>query len=362
MPIPLPNPQPSCANCHSVQRRALSVRAFNYRLFMSPEFQEIKKLRKEKKLHGFVAAKLATALRELFPDWVAVPEVAQTPGGRNDLLFFRGGGHSICFELFATKSQVDRDLLLLYESSAERKVAILIDREVDPTVSEAFYRKKPHRPFPAIWATDILFESRKTNLHLKLTEAVLGQGWAGTAQVIRQLLSTGHDRMLRRWRAEGLEITVDLETVTMCGVFVFLVWKRLHELGCESSRCKHALKAVADAFDFVMRQTVFGVPMILRISPKGASVLDLGDHEAVLWSSLLGEQGDHIFVFLNSVYDEMSALHVTPLPKRRPVAEFMDVMLQGRRMLAQQDGPPSSGGSDVRRSGLPTNSSSEEGS
>jgi hypothetical protein len=81
---------------------------------VTPEFLKLKTLRKDKKLHGVVAEQLAIALRELFPDWVTVPEVAQTPGGRNDLLFFRGGGHSICFELFATKGQVDRDLLLLY--------------------------------------------------------------------------------------------------------------------------------------------------------------------------------------------------------------------------------------------------------
>jgi hypothetical protein len=86
-----------------------------------------------------------------------------------------------------------------------------------------------------------------------------------------------------------------------------------------------------------MGQTSFGVPMILRVTPDGASVLDLGAHEMVVWGSLLEENGDHMFVFLNSIYDQMSALQKTPLPKRRPVREFMDVMAQGRRLLSQSE-------------------------
>ena len=228
----------------------------------------------------------------MLPDWVAVPEVAQPPRGPQRPVVLPWGWAFHLFRAIRNEGQVDRDLLLLYEASAERKLAILIDRRVDSAVSEAFYRKKPKRPFPAIWASDVLFENRRTTLHLKLTEAVLGQGWAVAAQAIRQVVSTGTNRMLKRWRAEGLEITLDLETVSHRGVFVFLVWKRLRDLGCEPAHCKDALFSVAEAFDFIMRQTLFGVPMILRVTRQGASVLDLGDHEMVVWGSLLEEEGD----------------------------------------------------------------------
>ena len=141
---------------------------------LSAEFvEEIKGLRRERKLHARIASALLETVKELFPDWVCIAEISQTPGGRNDAVLFECAGDSICFELFGSRSQVDRDLLLLFQSPAKRKIAILIDREIDPKIADAYYRKRPHAPFPSIWVSDLLLDDRRSTLQSKLTQYVM---------------------------------------------------------------------------------------------------------------------------------------------------------------------------------------------
>jgi hypothetical protein len=141
---------------------------------LSTEFiEEIKSLRGKRKLHAHVESALLETVKELFPEWVCIAEIGQTPGGRNDAVLFECAGDSICFELFGSRSQVDRDLLLLFQSPAKRKIAILIDREIDPTIADAYYRKRPHAPFPSIWVSDLLLDGRRSTLKSKLEQYVM---------------------------------------------------------------------------------------------------------------------------------------------------------------------------------------------
>ncbi len=167
---------------------------------------EIRKLRKEKSLHARVTTDLVDAVHKLFPDWVCVAEIAQTPGGRNDAVLFESGGNSICFEVFATRAQVDRDLLLLHNSSAKNKIAILIDREVDASIAEAFYRKQPHKPYPVIWISDVMDTKRRSYLELKLTQFVLGSRLSEYVAISRQLAQAAQERTLWAWQSEGIDI------------------------------------------------------------------------------------------------------------------------------------------------------------
>ena len=70
-----------------------------------PFIAEVKKLRKEHRIHGRVTSALVAAVTRMFPDWTCISEISQTPGGRNDAVLFESSGESICFELFATKAK-----------------------------------------------------------------------------------------------------------------------------------------------------------------------------------------------------------------------------------------------------------------
>ena len=130
----------------------------------NPEFREfIKAVRKDKRakrLHSRVEKRLSELLERLCPDSRPVSEVAGVLGGRNDLIQFFPNGRRVVFELFATVSQVPQDLRLLEQSVANVKIAILLDREIDPKLSIEYFHKKPNH-FPFVWLSDVLMPERE---------------------------------------------------------------------------------------------------------------------------------------------------------------------------------------------------------
>lgn len=94
----------------------------------------------KKKLHPIAEQNLKIILKEICPESHPVSEV-NTYGGRVDLIFFFDSqGHSIHFEIIASPGQVDNNSLRLERSSSDIQVALLIDEEIDPTVSKKYLR------------------------------------------------------------------------------------------------------------------------------------------------------------------------------------------------------------------------------
>ncbi|ABN57091.1 MULTISPECIES: hypothetical protein [Methanoculleus] len=112
--------------------------------------KSILELRSRRQLHSIVEERLTYLLRKVIPEEAFVPEIYGVPGGRHDLMAFSFNGRRIVFELFFSPSQVSQDLRLLEQSTAEKKIAILLDYEVDPRLSNEYFRKKPDS-FPFIW-------------------------------------------------------------------------------------------------------------------------------------------------------------------------------------------------------------------
>lgn len=284
----------------------------------APDFiSEVRRLRKQHQIHGRVTSALTAAIGRIFPDWTCVSEISQTPGGRNDAVVFESCGDSICFELFASKTQVDRDLLLLNQSPAKHKIAILIDRDVDETVASAYYRKRPDKPYPVIWLSEVLVPERTSILSVKLAQFVLGSKLSYAFQVSRQLTQTAHHRIFAQWRARGINIYTGRgsEKPTFVGVMSLLVVRRLRKLGLETANCEGAARAINDQFEFIIRQVLFGVPMYLVSHGTTHSVLDISDFEMWLRGSVLAKEGDHAAILLNTVYAELLTLYKGDLPK-----------------------------------------------
>lgn len=294
-----------------------------------PKFkEEIKGLRSKYRLHGKMAIALREAISSLFPDWAYVPEVAQTPGGRNDAVLFQSNGKSICFELFASKSQVDRDLMLLYESPAQHKIAVIIDREIDPSVSLAYYRKFPRAPFPVIWLSKVMLPENRRLLQIDLMRLILGSKTAEALHIADQLLRTAPERTFRQWQSKGIEIFAGPPDVpNHRSVFTLLVASKIRRLGLPWGAVEGAAKIVNECWDFILSKISLGVPLFL-VTHSGSSawnLLDLGDYQGVFVGGLLMREGDHIAVLVNSAYDELRKLHSGPLPDPGDMKPFIDL-------------------------------------
>ena len=91
---------------------------------------QIRELRRLKKLHTAVEDKLIALIGKIAPNYHPIKEPVGLAGGRNDLMLFEFSGQKVLFEIFATRSQVSRDLRILDKTDADKKIAVIIDKEV----------------------------------------------------------------------------------------------------------------------------------------------------------------------------------------------------------------------------------------
>ncbi len=131
---------------------------------LTKEFDDFTELAKKDKagrrLHSLVEKQLTLFLTRLYPNDCAVAEVSGVLGGRNDLMQFAFNGRRIVFELFFSPSQVPQDLRLLEQAKADIKIAILLDREVNPKLAAEYFHKKPDS-FPYLWLSYLMVPSRE---------------------------------------------------------------------------------------------------------------------------------------------------------------------------------------------------------
>jgi hypothetical protein len=116
----------------------------------SEVIEQIKEKRRSQLLHGEVEAKLIAMLERVIPQYYPVKEPQGLAGGRNDLMLFEFSGRKILFEVFATASQVSRDLRILDKTKADAKIAVIIDPEIDNRVIERFLKENPENNYPYI--------------------------------------------------------------------------------------------------------------------------------------------------------------------------------------------------------------------
>ena len=141
-------------------------------------------LRKKKRLHPTVEEKLVGVLKQVAPDFHPVQEPLGLPGGRNDLLLFEFTGRKILFEIFASASQVSRDLRILDKTKADYKIAVLIDKDADPTVADHYFKENPEDNYPYIFIGE-LFEEPPVECVLKLRQLIFKDEEALFQRILR---------------------------------------------------------------------------------------------------------------------------------------------------------------------------------
>jgi hypothetical protein len=127
--------------------------------------------KRRNKLHPIVEERLKELLVRLYPDSHPVSEVAGVLGGRNDLIQFFFNKRRVLFELFFSPSQVPQDLRLLEQSTADVKIAVLLDRKFKPELADTYFRKKPE-PFPYVWLSDLMLRKREAYCQARFRELI----------------------------------------------------------------------------------------------------------------------------------------------------------------------------------------------
>src|SRR5437773_1332502 len=133
--------------------------------------EDVKRLKRRSQLHQTVEKRLSDILSRLFPESCSVQEVLGVLGGRNDLMQFFPNGGSVVFELFASPSQVPQDLRLLERSPADVKIAILLDRQIDPKLADKFFHSKPES-FPFLWLSRVLMPKYEADCFKSLSDEI----------------------------------------------------------------------------------------------------------------------------------------------------------------------------------------------
>ena len=133
--------------------------------------EQAKKDKKGRRLHALAQEQLTSYLSCLFPQDYATSEIGGVLGGRNDLMLFAFDGRKAVFEFFFSPSQVPQDLRLLEQANADIKIAILLDKEINPKLAHEYFHKKPNA-FDYIWLSDLLIESQKERCLIELHEVL----------------------------------------------------------------------------------------------------------------------------------------------------------------------------------------------
>ena len=201
--------------------------------------KELLALRKAKGLHTAVENRLVELLKEAVPNFHPLKEPQGLAGGRNDLMLFEFSGRRVVFEILATHSQVSRDLLILYKTKADNKIAIIIDKEVDARVFERYLKENPDETFPFIFIGE-LFEGTPHTALLKLRELITGDEEAKFHRMLRAKISR---RNLMSWfKQYGINVLSEREVkegnISYAKVLITTVIAKCLEQGIVSTKLK----------------------------------------------------------------------------------------------------------------------------
>ena len=103
----------------------------------------------------------------------ALPEGWGVTGGRTDLTVYLHQRHVVHIELFGSSSTVSRDVNNLHMSRADVRVALIIDKEADPKVSELYFRTVPDNRFHWYWLSQFLDPVQESTALVQLEDMLV---------------------------------------------------------------------------------------------------------------------------------------------------------------------------------------------
>jgi len=276
--------------------------------------KEILDLRRAHKLHAAVEDRLIELIRTIAPEYHSIKEPVGLAGGRNDLLLFEFSGRKVLFELLATRNQVSRDLRILDKTKADRKIAVIIDKEIDGKVFDAFVRENPEDNYPFIFVGE-LFQEPPAMAVLKLRELILGDDEAKSMRMLRARIP--REDFYTECRKQGIEVLlkedIKAQEITLAKVFITLVLNKCLKYGIARDRVQNLGKWLSkkEVLDFIFEKMDVGMNVILFTDfLENFSVYS--DFELVDWirASYLLDQ-PYVIMSLNAIIQEIDKKYWT---------------------------------------------------
>ena len=240
--------------------------------------QWIRDIRKEKKLHGIVEDKLVEILSALFSDFESVKEPQGLAGGRNDLMLFRFDGKKVLFEIFGSKSQVSRDLRILDKTIADKKIAVIIDKEIDNGVIDKFLKENPESNYPYIFIGELFEKEFIAKCKNKLRYLIQGDEESWFQICLHQKLYVNNQEfkefvdLLKELGFSPLsEEEIATGQVSASKVFNLIVLNKLKSIGINRNKLLFILSWLSDYRNFLclLKQLDHGLNMFLYIDFDG---------------------------------------------------------------------------------------------
>lgn len=272
-----------------------------------------KKYKADHRLHSIAEEKLTSFLTRLYPDDGAVPEVSGVLGGRNDLMQFTFNGRRAVFEMFFSPNQVPQDLRLLEQANADIKVAILLDRDIDPKLADEFFHKKPDH-FPFLWLSHLMIPSQEELCLAELRELI---DESASINILRRILSspggTRHEKSLRK-KLEHIETVMKGQKVdstksrelTGGELIVLQIIAKISKMNIPLERLRSLDAWMQNNIEFAFTLVVCGLQAFL--------ITDLNGNHAI-WSDgdfaddlILGAEDDgkaYIVICLNKTINDL---------------------------------------------------------
>ena len=226
----------------------------------------IVELRRAKQLHTTVEDRLVELIGKIAPEYHPIWEPVGLAGGRNDLMLFEFSGRKVLFEIFATRSQVLRDLRILDKTVEDKKIAVIIDKQVVATVFDAFTKENPEDNYPFLFVNE-LFEEPANMCLLKLRELILGDEEAKFQRMLRTKLP--REDFFRTCRKEGIEVLlqedIDTGNVTFAKILITVVLGKCINYGIARERVRNLGLWLSNdkMLTFILHKIVFGLNAIL---------------------------------------------------------------------------------------------------
>jgi len=210
-------------------------------------FYEIKNLRKKKLLHSVVLRELSKIINRYFPKYEPITEIQGLAGGRNDLIAFKYNTRKILFEVFATASQVSRDLRILDNTIADIKIAIIIDKEIDDKILEKFLRENPESNYPYLFISQILDKTKIVNTINSLHNIIFKNDKDELFDLINKKIS--FKEFVNKCSEEDIKIlngSVNLSDATLKNIFITIVANRLLKMTHDNDKVLKLIKWLND--------------------------------------------------------------------------------------------------------------------
>ena len=265
----------------------------------------IKGLRKENKLHGFVEKRLIKMLNHIAPELYCINEIQGLLGGRNDLLAFEYNGRKILFEIFASASQVSRDLLILHKTDADVKIAIIIDKEVDEKVSNNFFRQNPSNEYPYFFLKELLIKEHLPKSTLKLIKLIKSDDEAQFEAILKYQYS--FEQFNELCKKEGLELinpeNLKNEEITFEKIFNHFIVAKLIKLTKNYSSLEKIVSWLGNntIFEYALFQLQQGFNLFLYTDLKENFAL-YNDIDLLDWIRIGPElDSPYILLSINSI-------------------------------------------------------------